>query len=264
MWQTGGHFPWESRGKRQQVMGEVMRIELWLLLAGISALATVPAQARGRDEVMGGAYGCAVIADDKQWLDCFYGAAQFVRAQLGLPAAPDAQVRLAAAPPSGGEVRNAMIRDEAMADAARCYSVADDRQWLNCYYNAVQPVRSALNLPPSAQRIPPVPVQAAQSPVFAMRKPTPVSVGGFSDWLGSSDGQRIISQLASYSFDKYNIFTVKLANGQVWRQQSGDTSYARWKKPPGSYTAIITRGALGSINLSIQGEPRSFKVSRIR
>lgn len=237
-----------------------MRIEIWLLLAGIAALTIAPAQARGRDDVMASAYRCAVISDDKLWLDCFYGAAQPMRAQLGLPAAPDAQVRLAAAPPGSGEVRNAMVRGEAMAGAARCYSVADDRQWLNCYYNAAQPVRSSLNLP-SARRM--VPAQATESPAFAVRKPAPVSTSGFSDWLGGSDNQRIVSQLASYSFDRYDIFTVKLANGQVWRQQSGDTSYARWKKPAGSYTAVITRGALGSINLSVQGEPHSFKVSRL-
>jgi hypothetical protein len=245
-----------------QAMGGAMRIEVWLLLAGIAALAITPAQARGRDDVMAGAYRCAVISDDKMWLDCFYGAAQPVRAQLGFPAAPDAQVRLAATPPGGGEVRDAMVRGEAMAGAARCYSVTDDRQWLNCYYNAAQPVRSALNLS-SPQRVTPVPAQAAESSVFAVRKPAPVSAGGFSNWLGGSDDQRIVSQLASYRFDRNNIFTVKLANGQVWQQQSGDTSYARWKKPAGSYTVVITRGALGSINLSVQGEPHSFKVSRL-
>jgi hypothetical protein len=37
---------------------------------------------------------CGAIADDRQWLDCVYGAAQPMRTQLGLPPAPLAQQRL--------------------------------------------------------------------------------------------------------------------------------------------------------------------------
>ena len=236
-----------------------MRIGFGLLLVLAAALCAVPAQARGRDDVMAGAYRCGVISSDRLWLDCFYGAAQPVRAQLGLPPAPDAQLRLATAPPAGGENRNAMTRDEAMAGAARCYLVADDRQWLNCYYAATQPVRVLLKLAP-AQTVAATPPAEA----FAVRKPAPVPSGGFSDWLVGSGSQRLVSRMESYSFDRYNIFTVKLANGQVWRQESGDTSYAHWKKPAAGYTAVLARGALGSIDLRVQGEPHIFKVSRLQ
>jgi hypothetical protein len=197
-----------------------MRMKFWFLLAVVIAAATVPALARSRDDVMAGAYRCSAIADDKQWLDCFYGAAQPVRAQLGLPAASDSQLRMAAAPPAGGEIRNAMARDEVMAGAARCYLVADDRQWLNCYYDAAQPVRTLLKLSPAPKA---APAQVPEAPAFAVRKPAPAPVpgDGFTDWLAGSGKQRIVSRLASYNFDKYNIFTVTLANGQVWRQQDG-------------------------------------------
>ena len=123
-----------------------MRMALGLLVVAIAAMSASSVQARSRDDVMAGAYRCGAVADDRQWLDCFYGVAQPVRAQLGLPAVPEAQMRLAAALPAGGETRNAKIRDEALAGAARCYSIADDRQWLNCYYAAAQPVRALLNL----------------------------------------------------------------------------------------------------------------------
>ena len=240
-----------------------MRIGFGLLLMLAATLCAVPAQARGRDDVMAGAYRCGVISSDRLWLDCFYGASQPVRAQLGLPPAPDAQLHLATAPPAGGENRNAMTRDEAMADAARCYLVVDDRQWLNCYYAAAQPVRALLNLP-QASKAPPPPAPPGESPVFAVRKPAPTPGRGFSDWLAGSSNQRIVSRMESYSFDHYNIFTATLANGQVWRQQSGDTSYAHWKKPAGSYTVVISRGALGSIDFQVQGEPHIFKVSRLQ
>lgn len=54
-----------------------------------------------RDEVMAGAERCDGIADNRVWLDCFYGSAQPMRALLNLPPANPAQVRLV--PPRGAE-----------------------------------------------------------------------------------------------------------------------------------------------------------------
>ena len=71
------------------------------------------------------------------------------------------------------------------------------------------------------------------------------------------------SELATYRFDRYGIFTVKLANGQVWHQVSGDTTYAHWKEPAATYTATITKGALGSYNMRVKDNPGSFKVERV-
>ena len=48
---------------------------------------------------MAGAARCAGITDDRTWLDCFYGSAQPMRATLGLPPAPPAQIKLV--PPPG-------------------------------------------------------------------------------------------------------------------------------------------------------------------
>lgn len=52
-----------------------------------------------REAVMSGAARCAGIADNRVWLDCFYGSAQPMRAVLGLAPAPAAQVGLV--PPPG-------------------------------------------------------------------------------------------------------------------------------------------------------------------
>ena len=69
-------------------------------LIAMSLLAAVPAAAQGvRDQVMDGAARCAGIADDRAWLDCFYGSAQPMRSRLGLPPAPQAQTKLV--PPAG-------------------------------------------------------------------------------------------------------------------------------------------------------------------
>ncbi|HEX4646828.1 MAG TPA: hypothetical protein VH598_14590 [Verrucomicrobiae bacterium] len=52
-----------------------------------------------RDDVMSGAARCAGLADNRTWLDCFYGSAQPMRALLGLAPAPPGQVKLV--PPPG-------------------------------------------------------------------------------------------------------------------------------------------------------------------
>src|ERR1700761_4863169 len=78
------------------------------LAVSLSAMA-VPAMAGPRDDVLYGVSRCGGIADDRTWLDCVYGAAQPMRAQLGLPPAPAAQQKLVppampgmAAPSFGG------------------------------------------------------------------------------------------------------------------------------------------------------------------
>jgi hypothetical protein len=63
---------------------------LLTLLAAPVAAATDPA----RDDVMLNLQRCSSITDNRTWLNCFYGAAQPMRAQLGLPPAPESQVSL--------------------------------------------------------------------------------------------------------------------------------------------------------------------------
>src|SRR3954470_7843013 len=97
-----------------------MRYFWWL---PVFLVLVVPAQARPRDDVLSGAFRCAVIADSRAWLDCYYGAAQPVRAALGMPPALAAQTKLAAAPPAGGAPRDEAVRDDVMSNAAGCIRV---------------------------------------------------------------------------------------------------------------------------------------------
>jgi hypothetical protein len=66
--------------------------------------------------------------------------------------------------------------------------------------------------------------------------------------------------MTSYSFKRYGIFTLVLANGQHWQQLSGDTSLAHWTKPAATYSVRVTRGALRSLNLKVKGEAATYKV----
>jgi hypothetical protein len=67
------------------------------------ALLSSPALADIRDDVLAGMQRCQPIPDDRTWLDCTYGAQQPMRAKLGLPPAPDFQLRLV--PPAAGPQR---------------------------------------------------------------------------------------------------------------------------------------------------------------
>jgi hypothetical protein len=61
-------------------------------------LAPAAAFADTRDDVTAGIYRCGRIADDRQWLECLYGAAQPMRQKLGLPPAPESQQILSRLP----------------------------------------------------------------------------------------------------------------------------------------------------------------------
>jgi hypothetical protein len=69
------------------------------LLVGLVLAAQGAVAEPTRDEVMSGAARCTGIADNRAWLDCYYGAAQPMRALLALPPAPAAQTKLV--PPPG-------------------------------------------------------------------------------------------------------------------------------------------------------------------
>ncbi|MES2295054.1 MAG: hypothetical protein V4527_17275 [Pseudomonadota bacterium] len=70
------------------------------LVSAIFCLISLPATADPRSDALAGISRCASIADDRLFLDCLYGAAQPLRAKLGLPPAPAAQVNLV--PPALG------------------------------------------------------------------------------------------------------------------------------------------------------------------
>jgi hypothetical protein len=79
-----------------------MTLRYFLILALLPLVPTA-ALADTRDDVLAGASRCAAITDDRAWLDCYYGSAQPMRAQLGLPPAPASQI--SRVPPPYGMAR---------------------------------------------------------------------------------------------------------------------------------------------------------------
>lgn len=203
---------------------------------------------------MAGAYRCAAQPATRVWLDCYYGAAQPVRAALGLPPAPSAQVQLSQAPSTAAPPADEPLRNGTMVEAARCAALAEDRRWLDCFYAAANPVRAALSLAP-----------LAAGPVIAHTGPPPPrrAERGFLPSIFGQSTIEVQAHMVSYAFDLNRNFTITLDNGQVWRQISGDSGKAAWHKPAARYLVTITAGALGSHNLTVKDVPGMFKVRRV-
>ena len=84
-----------------------------LLLAALNT----PAWAGPREDTLSGIARCASLPDDRTFLDCIYGAAQPMRAKLGLSAAPPAQQRLV--PPASPSVAQTPPTAEAASPSAK-------------------------------------------------------------------------------------------------------------------------------------------------
>jgi hypothetical protein len=239
-------------------------------------LAAQPAAARPRDDALAGAFRCSVIAESRQWLDCYYGAAQPVRAALNMAPALAAQVRLASAPPAGGTPRDEAVRDDVMSGAAGCLRAANDRAWLDCYYGAATPMRVQLGLSAPAQAAqrpapPPLPMMASamvppRPPAPSGPPPMPRSGGMFTGLF--SDAKPVVRgvPMRDFSFDQRGGFTVTLEDGQVWEQVEEDEVYhrANWRRQPSQMRVTITPAVMRTFALKIEGEYGLYKVKRVR
>jgi hypothetical protein len=182
-------------------------IGLWAILpALLAALLTGPAQAAGdptRDDVLANVQRCAGFTDNRTWLNCFYGAAQPMRAQLGLPPAPEAQVSLVNTAPVSAP---AMKKD-------------DGGGWL-----------------------------------------------GIGNLFGSSDRNDFNTgtmRLTAYSFGKDGLFTVTLADGEVWKQSPYDDIRAHWSDKPETYLVVVTPDIMGSHTMRVRGD-QDYRVMRVK
>jgi hypothetical protein len=188
------------------------------------SLAPVTASPATRDRVVQGIVRCGAIADDRQWLDCVYGAAQPMRAELGLPPAPLTQQKLVPAqgygtlPGYGGTPAPASARGA----------------------SAGGPAPAAAPTPRREER------------------------GFFARLVGEKNVPDIVSRMTQYGFDGSGWFTVTLANGQTWKQASETNPPARWTRAASHYVVTISPGAFGTFNLSVADQPGVFKVRRVQ
>jgi hypothetical protein len=237
-----------------------------------AALYALPAQSRPRDDAMAGAFRCAAIGDSRQWLDCYYGAAQPVRAQLGMTPAPAGQIKLAMSPPGGGAPQDDALRDDVMSEAARCIRAGGDRQWLDCYYGASQPMRARLGLSALPHAAGQPAIAASAAPVAAARAapsgppPMPRNPGLFSGMFHDPSPIVRSAPVKSVTFDRKGAFTLVLADNQVWKQSEEDAIYhpAKWRDAGAGMLVSIAPSNMNTFNLSVEGSERYYKVHRVR
>jgi len=73
----------------------------------------------------------------------------------------------------------------------------------------------------------------------------------------------ITASVASVTYNYFRRFTISLDNGQVWRQEEGDTNVARFDEDK-KYLVTIRRGFLGTYTLKIEGGWGVYRVHRVK
>lgn len=192
------------------------KLVLVLLVAG-PALTPLPVLADAREDVVNGMTRCAGLADDRQWLDCYYGAAQPMRAWLGLSPAPQSQLKLLQQTSQPATPANAVPLPSTVTRAA---------------------VRTG--------------------------PPPPPRRSGIFDVFGGAD---VVSNTPIQSYQvTAKGFVVTLPDGQVWKQTEEDAakSPVDWREPASSMRVTITQGAMHSFNLVMGDENHHHKVIRVK
>lgn len=215
----------------------------------LTALPQGAALADTRQDVMAGAQRCAAIADDRTWLDCFYGSAQPMRARLGLAPASARQQSLV--PPAYGAAPVPVYAAPAPVYAAPAPVYAPPAYGAPTYgaptYGAParQPALQANGLP----KPPPLPRRHDS--------------GVFASVFGSS--RPVISnvRLVSVTTNKAGRFIITLSDGEMWQQDDGDNNDTPHWRDIGRRTATVYEGALGTYNMSVSDDSTLYKVHRI-
>jgi hypothetical protein len=166
----------------------------------------------------------------------------------------------------------------------RCAAITDNTARLSCYDALTPRVKDALAAPPEALPGNRTPTAEEERSWFGFdlsslfgaspsQQTTPAQFG--SDRLPSVHAQEqtaaaevdtITAGVTEVSFTPFGRFIVFLDNGQVWRQIEGDTDLATFsfRKPAKDNKVMISRGLIGSYNLSINDSNRTFKVTRVK
>jgi hypothetical protein len=173
-------------------------------------------------------------------------------------------------------------RDDVLESLGKCAAVAEDKARLACYDALAPHVKQALVTPPES--LPPgqAPTMEQQQSWFGFdlsglfgaspsQQTTPQQFG--SDQLpethakveaGAHEVESITAGVTEFAYTPFGKFILFLDNGQVWRQQEGDSDHATFHRIAKDNKVTIDRGLLGSYNLMINGSEKVFKVDRVK
>ena len=136
----------------------------------------------------------------------------------------------------------------------------------------------------ASRPVPPAPAMPAYPAAAAAPPPAPQAQPGFGynsnaparqttpETFGAENIQRpapagpvnsITAAVTDYKFTPQGRFIVTLANGQVWQQIEGDVAHPLLNHNH-TRSVRISRGLLGSYNLSFSDQTGRFKVERTR
>jgi hypothetical protein len=164
----------------------------------------------------------------------------------------------------------------------RCATIADKEVRLACYDALAPRVKDALAAPPASLPGDRTPSAEEQRSWFGFdldglfgsspaQQTTPQQFG--SDRLASTHAKEetaaaavdsITAGVTDVAYTPFGRFIVFLENGQVWRQIEGDADHATFKKPAKDNKVTISRGFIGSYNLTINNSDKLFKVTRVK
>jgi hypothetical protein len=169
------------------------------------------------------------------------------------------------------------MREDTLEAFGRCAAVADNTARLACYDRLAPRVKDALARPPAT--LDRTPTKQEQESWFGFNLDD-LFGGGSNATTPEAFGKErtpkvqaareheeiesISSQLSEVSFTPFGQFIIFLANGQVWKQLQGDSARAHFRSKPTDNTVTISRGFLGSYNLSLNGSAEVFKVTRVK
>jgi hypothetical protein len=168
-------------------------------------------------------------------------------------------------------------RDDVLEAMGRCTTIPDEKARLACYDAAAPRLKSALATPPPT--IDHEPTKQEQQSWFGFNIGD--LFGGGSSQPGAPEQfgkertpqaqvarereeiDSIAAGVTEVTYNAFGQFVVFLDNGQIWKQLQGDADRARF--PTSKDTRVtISRGALGSYNLTINDSAKLYKVTRIR
>jgi|SRR5437762_9095715 len=174
-------------------------------------------------------------------------------------------------------------RDDVLEAMGKCVALANDKARLACYDAIAPRLRNALATPPAALgRNPTAEEQKSWfgfdvSSLFGggSMEPTKPEEFGKERTVEAQQAREqaqatgqvvesITANVTEVAFTPFGQFIVFLDNGQVWRQLQGDSDRARFKSNPRDNQVTISKGFIGSYNLSINDSDKLYKVTRVK
>jgi hypothetical protein len=173
---------------------------------------------------------------------------------------------------------SAASRDDVLQALGRCAAIAENNARLACYDALAPRIKDALATPPASLAHEPTKEEQESwfgfdiGSLFGGGSAEPTTAEQFGkertvEAQATREREEIDSISAGVTeaaFTPVGQFIVFLDNGQVWRQLQGDSDRAHFRSNTKENKVTISRGALGSYNLAINGSDRIFKVTRVK